>query len=157
VTLDAKLPPGSEPRPSVTVRRRLPMHRDELFKLWTDPAHLARWWGPVGWRVTRCEVDLRPDGTWNTWLLTGRGDERSIGGRYIEISPPDRLVFTWNFPAGAAGGDPQLTVVTVQFIKDGDGTELHIEHQKLTTGQAVDMDVGWTSTLDSLAQYIDSR
>jgi len=77
--------------------------------------------------------------------------------RYIEISPPDRLVFTWDFPADTADGDPQVTVVIVQFIKDGDATELHIEHQKLTSGQAVDMDVGWTSTLDSLAQYVDSH
>jgi len=131
------------------------MRREELFRLWTDPAHLAQWWGPVGWRVTRCEVDLRPGGAWNTWLLTGRGDEHSIGGRYIEITPPERLVFTWEFPADVANGNPQVTVVTVQFVNDGDATELQIEHQKLSTGQAIDMDVGWTSTLDSLAQYID--
>jgi len=142
-------------RPAVTTRRRMPMARARLFHLWTDPAHLAKWWGPVGWRVVRCETDLRLNGRWHTWLLTGRNEERSIGGQYLEIAPPERLVFSWEFPTAESDKDPQVSVVTVTFIEDGDGTLLQIEHQKLTSGQAVDMDIGWNSTLDALQRYIN--
>jgi uncharacterized protein YndB with AHSA1/START domain len=131
------------------------MARTRLFHLWTDAAHLAKWWGPVGWRVVRCETDLRLNGRWQIWLLTGRNEERSIGGQYLDIAPPERLVFTWEFPTGEADKKPQISVVTVTFTEDGDGTLLQIEHQKLASGQAVDMDIGWNSTLDALQQYIN--
>ena len=147
--------PGDKFRPAVMTNRRLPMARVRLFDLWTTPAHLAKWWGPVGWRMTRCDIDLRVNGRWHTWLLTGRNEERSIGGQYLEIVPPERLVFTWEFPTDEADQGPQITVVTVTFLEDGDGTLLQIEHQKLTSGQVVDMDVGWSSTLDALENYIN--
>ena len=141
----------------MTTKRRLPMRRARLFELWTDPVHLAKWWGPVGWRVTRCEIDLRPSGRWHTWLLTSRDEEHFIGGQYLEIAPPERLVFTWEFPTEVPGGEPQVTVVTVTFLEDGDATLLQVSHQKLSSGQAVDMDVGWSSALDALDQYIKVR
>jgi uncharacterized protein YndB with AHSA1/START domain len=146
---------GDKLRPAVTVQRHLPMARARLFELWTDPVHLARWWGPVGWRVVRCETDLRLKGRWQTVLLTGSNETRSIGGQYLEIVPPERLVFTWEFPASTADVEPQVTVVTVTFLEEGDGTLLQLEHQKLAGGQAVDMDIGWNSTMDALQQYID--
>lgn len=147
--------PGDKLRPAVTTMRRLPMARARLFELWTNPVHLAKWWGPIGWRVVRCETDLRLNGRWHTWLLTARDEERSIGGRYLEIIPPERLVFTWEFPGASSGEPAQVTIVTVTFLEDGDGTLLQIDHQKLSSGQAVDMDIGWNSTLDALQQYID--
>jgi uncharacterized protein YndB with AHSA1/START domain len=140
----------------VTKRRIFPISRVRLFDLWTDPQHLAAWWGPVGWRVTRCQVDLREEGRWRTWLLTSTGVDREIGGRYLEILRPERLAFTWEFP-GEPGSAEQVTIVTVQFIDMGKHTELVLEHRKLSTGQAVDMDVGWMSAFDSLAAYVDRQ
>ncbi len=64
-------------------------------------------------------------------------------------------MFTWEFPTAEADREPNVSIVTVTFIEDGDGTVLQIEHQKLTSGQAVDMDIGWNSTLDALQQYIN--
>ena len=40
---------------------------------WTDPARFARWFGPKGWTVERCEVDARPGGSWRAWFKTGKG------------------------------------------------------------------------------------
>src|SRR3974377_1952777 len=94
--------PGDKFRPAVMTNRRLPMARVRLFDLWTTPAHLAKWGGPVGWRMTRCDIDLRVNGRWHTWLLTGRNEERSIGGQYLEIVPPGRLGFTWGFQTRGA-------------------------------------------------------
>ena len=76
-------------------------------------------------------------------------------GRYLEVSSPERLVFTWGFPPRGADEQPMVTVVTVDFVEDRDGTILRIGHQKLSSGQAVDMDVGWNSTLDALTRYVE--
>jgi uncharacterized protein YndB with AHSA1/START domain len=85
--------------------------------------------------------------------MTSRGGELSIGGKYLEVVVPERLVFTWEFPK--EGVTPQVTIVSVNFLDRSDSTEIVLEHRKLSSGQAVDMDVGWSSTFDSLARYLD--
>ncbi len=136
----------------VNARRTFRIAASQLFQLWTDPAHLVKWWGPLGWQVLRCEVDLRVGGAWRSWLLTGRSEERVIGGEYLEIVPARRLVFTWEFPGPGASTQP--TIVSVDFIEHGAITELILQHHELSSGQAVDMDVGWNSTFDSLERYL---
>jgi uncharacterized protein YndB with AHSA1/START domain len=130
------------------------MGRSKLFQLWVDPMHLSNWWGPVSWTVIRCELDVRPGGRWRTWLMTSRGEERSIGGQYVEVVVPERLVFTWEFPGGDEAS-AQVTVVSVNFVDRSDETEIVLEHRKLSSGQTVDMDVGWSSTFDSLTRYLE--
>ena len=82
------------------------------------------------------------------------GSENVARFRYLEINPPERLEFTWEFPGDSASDEPQVTIVSVTFEAVGDATQLIIEHRKLSSGQAVDMDIGWTSSLESLAGYL---
>ncbi|MBI3453292.1 MAG: SRPBCC domain-containing protein [Rhodospirillales bacterium] len=141
---------------TVTVRRLLPAARDILFRAWTDPQEMAKWWGPRAWTVRRCEIDLRPGGAWGTWFETANGTERYIGGVYREVTPPIRLSFTWE-PEGPNGPPERVSVVTVEFHDRSDATEIVIEHRKLASGEAVDMDVGWASTFDSLERYVSKH
>jgi uncharacterized protein YndB with AHSA1/START domain len=138
---------------TVCIRRSFPIQRDRLYQLWTDPIHLAQWWGPTGWTVTRCEIDAQAGGRWNTWLLTSGGEARSIGGRYLEIAPPEKLVFTWELKDAEADA-LLISVVSVLFFERGSETEIVLEHHELLTGQAIDMDVGWSMTFDSLSRHI---
>lgn len=48
----------------LTITRILPAPRPLVWKVWTDPVHLARWWGPKGFSTTTREMDLRPGGIW---------------------------------------------------------------------------------------------
>lgn len=143
------------PRPAdrvVSLRRSFPISRTVLFRAWTDPGELARWWGPQGWEMDRCELDVRRDGTWRTWFRLPDGSQRAIGGVYLEIVPAERLVFTWEpEPEGDTPEEP--SIVTLEFHDKAGATELTLTHRKLTTGRAVDMDVGWTSTFESLGDY----
>jgi uncharacterized protein YndB with AHSA1/START domain len=68
-------------------------------------------------------------------------------------NPTSGFVFTWD---NDTQGRPSntLSIVTVEFLDCVDGVEVRITHRELTTGQAVDMDVGWNSTLDSLEEYV---
>ena len=67
------------------------------------------------------------------------------------MQPGQRIVFTWD---NDTQGRPSntLSVVTVEFLDCADGVEVSVTHRELTTGQAVDMDAGWNSTLDSLEE-----
>lgn len=137
----------------VNTRRVFALPRDRLFRAWTDPDEFAKWWGPVSWTVKRCELDVRPDGTWKTWFDLPDGGERHVGGIYLEVDAPQRLVFTWD--AQLSDDEPEVpSIVTLEFHEHADGSELALSHRKLTSGQAVDMDVGWNNTFDSLDIYV---
>lgn len=137
----------------VGFNRIFPISRELLFRAWTDPVELAKWWGPRGWTPHRCELDVRAEGSWKTWFKLPDGSERYIGGAYVEVSPPARLVFTWE--PGPDSDDPEEpSIVTLEFHERAGGAELVLTHRKLTTGRAVDMDVGWTNTFDSLDDYV---
>ena len=67
--------------------------RDLVWKAWTDPQHIAQWWGPKGFSNTIVSMDVRPGGLWDFVMHgpDGRNYDNKI--RYVEIVPPERLVY----------------------------------------------------------------
>jgi len=140
----------------VVIRRSFDAPRAFLFQAWTQPARFARWFGPRGWTVERCEVDARPGGNWRAWFRTTKGASVYVGGTYKEVETDRRIVFTWD--TNLQGGEPDsLSIVSVEFRDAAGRVEVSITHRKLATAQAVDMDVGWNNTLDSLEEYITAQ
>jgi uncharacterized protein YndB with AHSA1/START domain len=125
-----------------------------VFKAWTDPQHLVHWYGPRGFTLPSCKLDLRTGGAWRSCMLSPEGREHWVRGVCREIVEPNLLVFTWAHENedGALG---QETLVTVTFAEQGGKT-------KLTLHQAVFESVkerdshrgGWNSSLDRLAEYL---
>lgn len=67
--------------------------RDLVFRAWTDPRHLAEWWGPKGFTNTFEEFDLRPGGSWRFVMHGPDGRDYPNHSVFREILPPERLVF----------------------------------------------------------------
>src|SRR5262249_48557597 len=68
--------------------------RELVWKAWTDPAQLSKWWGPRGFSCQRCELDLRVGGKLRIDMQHPDGTVRPMVGQFLEIVPPERLVFT---------------------------------------------------------------
>ena len=68
--------------------------RPLVFDAWTDPAHLARWWGPSGFTNPVCEMDVRPGGAHRIVMRSPEGVAYPIKGTFIEVVTPERLVMT---------------------------------------------------------------
>ncbi|MFD6071976.1 SRPBCC domain-containing protein, partial [Amycolatopsis lurida] len=85
----------------LTITRLLDAPRELVFRVWTDPDHLAQWWGPTGFRATSCTVNLTEGGKWRICMSDGE-TEFWASGVYHEIVPPERLVFSfaWEEPEG---------------------------------------------------------
>ena len=77
-----------------------------LFQAWSKPEHLMKWFGPVGWPVTLCEVDFRKGGRWRM-AMTGPSGQQStpFGGEYLEIVPDRKIVFDNAFEDNPAQED----------------------------------------------------
>src|SRR5262249_6024906 len=68
--------------------------RELVFKAWTDPKHLAQWWGPLGFTNPVCEADARPGGKWRIVMRGPDGGDFPHGGEYLEVTPYERIVMT---------------------------------------------------------------
>ena len=93
----------SEP-PVLTLEHVLNAPRELVFKAWTEPERLARWFGPRGWSLPVCTIDLRPGGVWHYCMRGPAGEESWGRAVYAEIVPPERLVYTDAF-SDAQGSD----------------------------------------------------
>jgi uncharacterized protein YndB with AHSA1/START domain len=67
--------------------------RDLVFRMWTEPEHLKRWWGPNGFTITIHKIDVRPGGEWDFIMHGPDGRDFPNHKRYLVVDPPNRLVF----------------------------------------------------------------
>jgi uncharacterized protein YndB with AHSA1/START domain len=70
--------------------------RERVFRAFSDPAHLARWWGPKGFTSTFHEFDLRPGGAWRFVMHGPDGVDYPNESVFVEVVPPERIVFEHN-------------------------------------------------------------
>jgi uncharacterized protein YndB with AHSA1/START domain len=92
-----------------------------VFDAWVSPEVLRRWWGAgPDWTSPSVEIDLRPGGRYRLSMEDPSGSVRTVGGRYVEVDPPRRLVFTWAWESHGAGDDDE-TLVTVEFHEPAPG------------------------------------
>ena len=131
------------------ITRRLAASPEAVFRAWTEPAALMKWWGPEGCTASVQEMDARAGGRWHTCIHSAEGNDHCVGGTYREVSAPERLVFTWIWDQGDMEGVE--TLVTVEFRPVEGGTELTLTHDLLPSENARDLhEKDWTSSLGCL-------
>ena len=115
---------------AIRLHRRFAAARERVFQAWTDPEILKQWWCPNGWVPTEIEVDLRTGGTYRIGMRRVEGGAPVyVYGRFLEVSSPNRLVYTWHWEN--AFEEMPETRVTVQFADSGGATEVVLMHENL--------------------------
>lgn len=102
----------------IVVARIFPAPRELVFSAWTDPRHVANWWGPRGFSTTTHEMDVRPGGTWRFIMHGPDGTNYPNLITYREVVRPERLVYTH---VGNTDNDPHAFVSTATFADLGGG------------------------------------
>lgn len=89
---------------TASISRKMTVPAKFLFAAHAKPEHLMRWFGPVGYPVTTCDIDFRPGGKWRMVMTGPDGVEGPpFGGTYIEIVPHSRIVYDNGFEDGKGG------------------------------------------------------
>jgi len=141
---------------SLQVKRTFNASRERVFAAWTEPAHIKQWFGPQGCSVSGIEVDFRVGGKYRFTAQTEQHGEMTVGGEYREITPPEKLVYTWQWEDDPAYAE-QETLVTVEFVDLGGSTEVRVTHENFPTAENVkNHEYGWNGALDKLATYLNS-
>jgi uncharacterized protein YndB with AHSA1/START domain len=151
-------------RRELTVERIVAMSPKLVWEGWTEPRHVAQWWGPRFWTATIYEMDVKPGGIWRYSLKSDddNGEEAFCRAVYQEVSEPSRLVYIDSF------ADKDWNIVknsemhtTVLFEETGKGTKLCIVTRfasihDLEDAEAMGMIEGFTDAFDRFEEYVET-
>jgi uncharacterized protein YndB with AHSA1/START domain len=138
------------------MERRFAAPRERVWRAWTTPDEIRRWWSGGGKKntVEECVYEPRPGGRLR---LAIRGNESGnlfvVNGTILEVDAPRRIVHTWIWEKGPIPGHP--TRVTVEFHDEGGATRVALTHEGFPDDTASEMHRGgWTSQFDGIAAYL---
>ena len=122
---------------------------EKVYKAWTDPAILVKWWGPEGVTTPECQMDVRAGGGWRTTMLMNSGESHTVSGVYRELSPPDRLVMSWGWEEEGTRGHE--TEIEVTFEPVSAGTKMRFVQNVFQSTEMRDKHAGgWNSSFNDL-------
>lgn len=151
---------------ALAISRMFEAPREKVWKAWTDPALVKRWWGPKNYTSPLCKIDLRVGGSYLFGMRSPEGKDYWSAGVYQEIAPPERLVFTDAFadktgkyvPAseyGMAGDWPMELLITLDFQEREGKTEMALRHFGIPEGEMKEMTkAGWNQSFDKFAAVL---
>jgi uncharacterized protein YndB with AHSA1/START domain len=131
----------------VRIVRIIDAAREQVFKAWTEPEQIRRWWGPGEFTCLQAEVDLRPGGRYRFAMQPTEGEAFIVVGTYREVEPPERLVYSWRWETGPAA-DGSESLVMVEFHEAGEQTELVLTHTEFPESHSpAPYQMGWEGGL----------
>ena len=141
----------------IVLTRDFDAPRSLVFEAFTKPEHVKCWWGHRDSTLSVCEVDLRPGGAWRFVIQKANGGKEPFCGVYREITPPERLVYT--FVYDVEGYRDPGGLVTDVFQEKGKGTTL-VETMLFPSVESRDttlrsgMEAGAAESFDRLAELL---
>ncbi|PCC70558.1 Uncharacterized conserved protein YndB, AHSA1/START domain [Nannocystis exedens] len=148
-------PPENASDRELVITRVFAAPRELVFKTWTEPQHVVRWWGPRGCTTTMREMDVRPGGVWRYVMRTPDGVDWDNRIRYHEVVANERLVYDHD---GDVDDDPRGFHVITEFHARGEQTEV-VMRMRFASVAARDEAVkragdGVSSTFDRLGELL---
>jgi uncharacterized protein YndB with AHSA1/START domain len=141
------------------ITRTFAAPRELVFQAWTTAEIAKSWWGCNEFPASHMEMDVRPGGRWRSCLRSDDGKEIWLGGEFLEVLPPERLVFTFiREPAPELGLEPVDTRVTLVFTEIERQTILHFTQEFFDTSELKDSHYqGWSTGFQRLDQLFESK
>jgi uncharacterized protein YndB with AHSA1/START domain len=140
---------------TITIERVLDAPRELVWKAWTDPDEVAKWWGPELFTTPRetIEFDLRPGGVCRMTMIGPDGQEYPNDGHFGVVEPPERLSF-----GGTVDDSPMMesAETTIEFIVlDDRRTKVIVTSRMVCVEELLAMaTLGWSSQLAKLERLL---
>jgi uncharacterized protein YndB with AHSA1/START domain len=160
---------GESAERELVITRIFDAPRELVWKAWTEPEHLMRWWGPKNFTAPVCKIDFRVGGVYLLCMRSPEGQEFWSTGVYREIVEPARIVYTHSFadekgdPVPAShykmpGDWPAETQATVIFEEHQGKTKLTLRYVGIPSGVMSEMaSAGWNESFDKLAESLEKE
>jgi uncharacterized protein YndB with AHSA1/START domain len=150
-------PGETESNTTVRVTRFFQASRQRVYRAWTEPELLMRWFIEDDGDMEIRELDLRIGGRYR-FEGTAAGRPWALEGTFLDVKAPERLVYTWKWEDDPSLGGPGDTVVTVEFRDLGDATQLTVTQEGFANTLARnEHNQGWIGCLDRLGGLVEER
>lgn len=152
-----KTEPGADP---IVVEGYFAATPRAVFRAWTDPKLIVKWFGPEPGSLLSADVDLRVGGAWRFVMRDDDWGRMGFEGEYLEIDPYTRLVLSWSkFSTGTGSKDARSrSRVEIKLAEQGTGTKIHITHSAI---QGRDMRTGfaggWAHGMENLKELLATQ
>lgn len=147
----------------IVITRIFNAPRELVYQAWTEPKHIAQWWGPKGFTTKVTGLDLRPGGEWRYVMIGPDGTEYPAKGVFSEVVPLERIVTTDEFDEGfeqVVKVELPQGIVTTATFEDLDGKTrltlriVHATADDRRKHEEMGVVGGWNSSLDCLDEYL---
>ena len=146
------------------ITREFDAPRDLVWRAWTEPEQIKQWLrADDGMVVESVKTDLRIGGRFRTQMKSSDGEYYTAAGHYLEVKPPERVVYTWDWEKDGSGTEfgemeGNQSRVTVELRAIGKRTELVLTHENLASKKSRDShQKGWTTWLERMAKFIGTK
>jgi len=153
-----------DPKTALVLERVVDVPPGLVWKAWTTPEHLKKWFTPVPWKTVECEIDLRPGGIFRTVMESPEGQRFPNVGCYLEVVPDARLTWTGALlpgdrPANLSADVPFVFTAVIALEPHGTGTKytatvLHSTEEGRVKHEAMGFHRGWGAALDQLVTLV---
>lgn len=143
----------------LVLERTTDLPRSLLWKAWTTPEHIVNFFTPEPWKTVKCEIDLRPGGTFYTVMRSPQGEEFENPGCILEVVPDERLVITDTLLPGYRPAPSPFFTAILTFEDLGPGTRytayaMHKDKPDREKHMAMGFESGWGTVFDQLVAYL---
>lgn len=150
-----------DPELALLLERTLHAPRDLVFQAWIDPRHFAQWWGPKDFTNPECELDAHAGGMIRITMRAPDGTLIPTEGIFLEITRPERIVFSTQAFKNALGEAQLETINTITLTEVNGATHLTVQAVVTKAGAGVaaslaSMREGWNQSLDRLAAVTEA-
>lgn len=146
----------------LTITRYINTRPSVVWKAWSTPEHLARWWIPAPIECKVIKLDLVPGGGFETRMREGSGDfQPHVEGCFLEVIPESRLVWTTVLSEGWQPIEPWLALTAIITLEaEGHGTRysaqvLHRNEAEARKHEEMGFEEGWGTAIDQLASFLE--
>ncbi len=138
----------------LVLKRTLQAPVEQVYRAWTTPALIMRWFAPGDMTVPQAQADVREGGSYRITMQEPDGESYTTYGIYQQVVPNERLVQTWQWE-----GSQEQTLLTIEFRALGERTtELTLTHERFATVEAKDQHQdGWQGCLQKLEATLASE
>ena len=148
----------------LTISRLINAPPARVWRAWSKPEHLAKWWIPAPIECKVVKLDLCPGGGFETRMREDDGDFRPhVEGCFLEIVPEVRMVWTTCLSEGWRPTEPWLALTAVITLAlEGESTRysarvLHKTAADSRKHEEMGFHEGWGTTIDQLAAFVENR
>jgi uncharacterized protein YndB with AHSA1/START domain len=151
-----------DPELDLVLERTVPVPPEAVWDAWTIPAQLVRWFTPLPWTTSACDIDLRPGGVFRTVMRSPEGEEFDNTGCYLVVEPGRRLVFTDALGPGYRPNPEPFMTAEITLEPHAGGTRYraiarHADPEARAKHEAMGFADGWGKALDQLVDLVQSQ